>query len=103
MSIITFNSSANCILSPKNIHEITPYDYKFEAFGTTKLVDGLFEGKKVIDNWILNQSAKGNTYFIPCMLLFTDGEPDADQDLIQAKKPLKLIHQLNDTIFVLLV
>ncbi|MDX2303744.1 MAG: VWA domain-containing protein [Microscillaceae bacterium] len=79
VSIITFANEVKCIQEPaliKNFQMPT-----LEANGSTQLARGIREAiLKVISRKMWYRKT-GQPYYRPFIILITDGEPDADQDL----------------------
>lgn len=79
VAIITFESTVNCVQEPALLRDITMP--KLEANGSTQLVRGVKSAiLKVIDrkHWYRKT---GQPYYRPFIILMTDGDPDADQDM----------------------
>ncbi|MEO8821748.1 MAG: VWA domain-containing protein [Ginsengibacter sp.] len=78
--LITFGSNAKCIQEPAKVD-----DFKMPplvANGTTKLVDGINLAIKQVELRKEYYKKYSPQYSRPMILVFTDGEPDADQDMI---------------------
>jgi uncharacterized protein YegL len=77
LGIITFDSEVKRISEPKLADAIkfSPLDYN----GTTKMVDGVQEGIKMVGQRKQWYKATGQKYFRPWVILITDGAPDSDQ------------------------
>jgi len=77
LGIITFDSAVKRVSEPKLAESIKfiPLDVN----GTTKLVDGVREGIKMVGQRKQWYKATGQKYFRPWVILITDGAPDADQ------------------------
>ncbi len=79
ISIVTFGSKIECIQEPALIGNfLMP---SLSVYGSTKLVDGVREAMRIVENrkqWYKNT---GQTYYRPMIVLITDGEPDSDQDV----------------------
>lgn len=79
VSIITFESTVNCIQEPALLRDI--HMPKLEANGSTQLARAVKTAiLKVIDrkHWYRKT---GQPYYRPFIILMTDGDPDADQDM----------------------
>ncbi len=79
IAIVTFGSKAECIQEPALIGNFLMPG--LSVYGSTKMVDGVREAIKIIENRKAWYRSTGQTYFRPMMVLITDGEPDADQDI----------------------
>lgn len=87
IGVITFDSKVKPVLEfslPAGI-ELSV----LEATGSTKLVDGVREGIRMIDarkNWYRDS---GQPYYRPYLILITDGAPDEDQDVEGLKREIQ--------------
>lgn len=93
ISIITFDSQVCRLQEPKLVEQFVMPN--LSARGSTRLVDGVFEGMRLIEErkqWYKNT---GQSYFRPLMFLMTDGEPDSEQNiqLLQQQLPLAIEHK----------
>lgn len=80
VSIVTFGSSVKCLQEPDLVGNIQMPT--LQASGTTKLVDGVRLGMELVENRKRWYKETGQTYYRSMMVLFTDGEPDKDQDML---------------------
>jgi uncharacterized protein YegL len=79
VSVIEFSSSVKVLVNPSLVSNFTMPTLTTK--GTTRLVDGLREGARVIrerKEWYKNT---GQPYYRPWMILMTDGAPDSGQDI----------------------
>lgn len=77
--VITFSGRVACIQEPSLIHNFDMPTLK--AGGSTALVDGLRRAILKVTtrkNWY---KQTGQPYYRPFVIMITDGEPDADQDV----------------------
>ncbi len=79
LAIVTFGSSAQIVANPSLVDAFEVPT--LTAGGSTKLVDGMRLAVKLIEDRKRWYRETGQTYFRPMIVLITDGEPDADQDL----------------------
>lgn len=80
VSLITFGSSVTCIQEPELINNFQMPT--LSTNGSTKLVDGVRLAIDVVENRKRWYKETGQNYYRPMIVLITDGEPDADQDLL---------------------
>jgi uncharacterized protein YegL len=80
VSIVTFDSSARCIQEPSLIENFEMP--KLYPTGSTKLVDGVHKALEIVESRKQWYKSTGQNYYRPIVVLFTDGEPDAEQDVI---------------------
>ncbi len=79
ISIVTFGSEVRCIQEPAKVD-----DFKMpilNANGTTKLVEGIRLAIKQVELRKEYYKKHSPQYFRPMIIVFTDGEPDVDQDI----------------------
>lgn len=79
VSIITFASEVKCIQEPTLIRNLEMPE--LEAFGSTQLASGVKESILKVINRKMWYRKTGQPYYRPFIILITDGDPDADQDL----------------------
>ena len=79
VSIITFDSSVQCIQDPSLIESFSMPTLSVK--GNTKLVDGVREGIAKVSDRKKWYKQTGQPYYRPWIILMTDGEPDSDQDI----------------------
>jgi uncharacterized protein YegL len=79
VSIITFDSSVECIQEPSLIEEMQMP--ALQVRGTTKLVDGMRAAMNKAEERKQYYRNQGVPYYRPFIILMTDGEPDRDQDV----------------------
>ena len=87
MCLITFGSEVKCIQEPAKVD-----DFKMptlEASGTTKLVDGINMAIKQVELRKEYYRKYSPQYSRPMIIVITDGEPDAGQDIIGLDKKVK--------------
>jgi len=90
VAVITFGSGINTIQEPSLV---TGFQMPtLSTSGTTKLVDAVRLGINLVDNRKKWYKETGQNYYRPMMVLITDGEPDADQDVIG------LSHQVQNSV-----
>ena len=77
--IVTFSDKVQCLQAPDLIANISMPT--LNANGTTKMVDGLKLALEAVENRKKWYKSTGQNYYRPMVVLITDGEPDADQDL----------------------
>jgi uncharacterized protein YegL len=94
VSIITFNSTIECIQEPALVDEMmTTNKFPLKVAGSTKLADGMTAAiKKVEDRkqWYKNN---GIGFFRPWIVLMTDGYPDAGQDIDNLVNEIQIGHK----------
>jgi uncharacterized protein YegL len=79
VSIVTFGSNVLCIQDPSSVSNFRmPV---LQAHGTTKMVDGVRMAMDIVEQRKDYYRATGQNYFRPMIVLISDGEPDADQDI----------------------
>lgn len=78
-AIVTFNDTINIILDPSLADGFTMPVLK--TTGTTRLVDGVREAITIVDTRKAWYKQTGQPYYRPWIILITDGEPDAGQDI----------------------
>lgn len=79
VAIITFNNQVKCIQEPSLISNMDmPV---LEADGETALVDAVNEAIDLVAARKAWYKQTNQTYYRPWIILMTDGEPDADQDV----------------------
>ncbi|MCW3466958.1 vWA domain-containing protein [Chitinophaga nivalis] len=79
VSMVTFGSTAQCIQEPTLVN-----NFQMPTLftnGSTKLVDGVRLAMNLIENRKKWYKETGQNYFRPMIILITDGEPDAEQDV----------------------
>ncbi|GGG37391.1 hypothetical protein GCM10011344_42760 [Dokdonia pacifica] len=79
VAIITFDSTVNLVLEPSLVDNFNMPTLTTK--GSTKLVDGVREGIRIVEdrkNWY---KQTGQPYLRPWIILVTDGFPDFDQDV----------------------
>lgn len=79
ISIITFDSSVECIQEPALINEMQMPS--LQVRGTTKLVDGMRLAINKVEERKQYYRNQGVPYYRPFIVLMTDGQPDRDQDV----------------------
>lgn len=79
VSIITFDSSVECIQEPSLINEMQMPT--LQVRGTTKLVDGMRAAITKVEERKQYYRNQGVPYYRPFIVLMTDGEPDSSQDV----------------------
>jgi uncharacterized protein YegL len=98
VTIISFNSSIEVVQEPKLVDEfIMPI---LQVTGTTKMVDAMRTAINYVESrkkWYKDQKL---SYLRPHIVLLTDGEPDADQDINGLSEETKIGEQ--DRRFVLM-
>ena len=94
VSIITFNSTIECVQEPALVDSMETTDkFPLKIAGSTKLVDGIRVAiKKVEDRkqWYRNN---GIGFFRPWIVLMTDGYPDPGQDIDGLANEIKIGHK----------
>ena len=79
LSIIAFNDEVETVLEPSLIKNVKmPL---LTAFGTTAMVDAMFEAIRKIEHRKEWYKSIGQKYHKPWIVLITDGEPDEGQDV----------------------
>lgn len=79
LSIIAFNYEVETVLEPSLIKNVKmPL---LTAFGTTAMVDAMFEAIRKIEHRKEWYKSIGQKYHKPWIVLITDGEPDEGQDV----------------------
>lgn len=79
IGIVTFGNTVQTSLEPtlaQNVQMPT-----LSAHGGTKLVDGVRSALSMVENRKGWYKETGQNYYRPMVVLITDGEPDADQDV----------------------
>lgn len=79
VSIVTFGSNINVVQDPALVHNFRMPSLRVD--GSTRLVDGVRKAVNIVEerkNWY---KQTGQNYYRPFIVLITDGEPDADQDM----------------------
>lgn len=87
MCVITFNHNVKCLQEPSLVDNFEMP--ALSAMGTTKMVTAIREGIKKVEirkNWYKNT---GQPYYRPWIILITDGEPDAGEDIVGVSKELE--------------
>lgn len=79
IAIVTFGSSVQCLQEPTLLAQAKIPT--LHAGGTTKLVGGVQKAIEIIAQRKQWYKETGQNYYRPMIMLITDGEPDADQDL----------------------
>jgi uncharacterized protein YegL len=79
ISIVTFGSTVQCLQEPALISNAQIPT--LQANGTTKLVNGVRKAIELVEERKKWYKETGQNYYRPMIMLITDGEPDADQDL----------------------
>jgi uncharacterized protein YegL len=79
VSIITFDSSVECIQEPALIHEMQMPTLKVK--GSTCLVDGMRAAIAKVEDRKKYYRSQGVPYYRPFIVLMTDGGPDPGQDV----------------------
>lgn len=79
ISIITFDSTIDCIQDPALIENFNMPSLSVN--GSTRLVDGVREGLSKLDSRKKWYKDTGQPYYRPWVILMTDGEPDEGQDV----------------------
>lgn len=87
LSIVTFNDEVNVIQEPDLVDFFTMPT--LEAGGSTKLVDGVREAIRKVEERKGYYKNNGLNYYRPFIILMTDGEPDHDQDLNSLAKEIR--------------
>ena len=80
VSIVTFGSSVSCIQEPNLVNNFQMPT--LSTNGSTKMVDGIRLAMELVDTRKQWYRETGQNYYRPMIVLITDGEPDADQDII---------------------
>ncbi len=78
--VVTFGSTVNCIQEPDLVSNFQMPS--LSTSGSTKLVDGVRYAIDIVDRRKRWYKETGQNYYRPMIVLVTDGEPDADQDII---------------------
>lgn len=79
LSIIAFNNEVETVLEPSLIKNVKiPF---LRAFGTTAMVDAMFEAIKKVEHRKEWYKSIGQKCHKPWIVLITDGEPDEGQDV----------------------
>lgn len=78
-SIVTFGSTIQCIQEPALVSNFQMP--RLSVNGSTKLVDGVRLAMNLIENRKKWYKETGQKYYRPMIVLITDGEPDAGQDI----------------------
>ncbi|MCM1176206.1 MAG: VWA domain-containing protein [Bacteroides sp.] len=79
LAVVTFGDSVNVIQSPTLISDIEMPGLM--ADGDTALVDAVEEAIDIVNNRKKWYKSTGQPYYRPWIILITDGEPDAGQDV----------------------
>ncbi len=86
ISIVTFGSQIDVV---QDFALVNDFDMpKLSVNGSTKLVDGMKEGLKILDDRKEWYKQTGQTYYRPYIVLMTDGYPDYDQDISWLEKEI---------------
>ncbi len=93
VSIITFNSTTECVQEPSLVDSMDDTDkLPLKVAGSTKLVEGVRTAIKKVEErkqWYRNN---GIGFFRPWIVLMTDGYPDQDQDINGLADEIKIGH-----------
>lgn len=85
--LVTFNSQIKTLQEPALIdHFDMP---TLQVTGTTRMVDGVREGIRKIEERKRWYKETGQPYYRPLLVLITDGEPDKDQDVDGVSKEIR--------------
>ncbi len=79
VAIIEFSDTISTLVDPSLVANFNMPTLKVK--GTTKLVDGVREGIKVVQARKGWYKQTGQPYYRPWIILITDGGPDSDQDV----------------------
>jgi uncharacterized protein YegL len=79
VAIIAFNSDVNTVQKPALVADFTMPN--LTVTGTTKMVDAVREAMALIETRKQWYKQTGQQYLRPWIILITDGEPDAGQDI----------------------
>ncbi len=79
VSIVTFGSTVDTIVQPSLVTNFSMPT--LSTNGTTKLVDGVREGIRVVKERKKWYKDTGQPYYRSWVILITDGDPDAGQDV----------------------
>lgn len=79
VAIVEFCDQVNTLVSPNLADQFTIPT--LVARGTTKVVDGVRTGIRLVDERKRWYKQTGQPYLRPWIVLITDGEPDDDQDI----------------------
>ena len=79
VAIVTFNDCVNIVQKPALVENFSPPE--LIAGGYTKLVDGVREAMRLVDERKQWYKKTGQQYLRPWIVLITDGAPDSDQDV----------------------
>lgn len=86
--IVTFDSTIRCLQEPSLIQQTAmPH---LTTSGSTKLVDGMRLAMQKVEERKQWYKATGQSYYRPFLVLITDGEPDANQDVVSLTQEIKL-------------
>lgn len=80
VALVTFDNEIKVVQQPSLV-----FDFSMPVLqcgGTTKLVDGVREGMRLIDERKAWYKSTHQDYYRPYLILITDGEPDSDQDVV---------------------
>jgi len=79
VSIVTFGSNVISLQEPSLVSNFQMPS--LSCSGSTRIVDGVRLAMDIIENRKKWYKETGQNYFRPMIILITDGEPDADQDI----------------------
>jgi uncharacterized protein YegL len=79
VSVITFGSEVETLIEPSLVENFAMPMLKIN--GSTRLVDGVREGIKKVEDRKEWYKETGQPYYRPWVILITDGEPDGGQDV----------------------
>jgi len=87
VAIITFNQHVDCIQEPALVSN---FDMPvLEADGETALVDAVNDAIDLVEARKAWYKETNQTYYRPWIILMTDGQPDADQDIDSLAERIK--------------
>lgn len=79
VAVVEFSDSVNTLIDPSLAANFSMP--QLTTKGSTKLVDGVREGIKVVLSRKAWYKQTGQPYYRPWVILITDGAPDSDQDV----------------------
>jgi uncharacterized protein YegL len=88
VAIVSFNSTVTTVQEPDLVDFFQMP--QLSATGSTKLVSGVLEAIRKVEERKNFYKKYGINYYRPFIILMTDGEPDGDQDLQKLKDAIKL-------------
>lgn len=84
-AIVKFDSNVSWVQNPPLLADevdIEGVKSNLQLGGSTKLVDGVFEAMRFIEERKAYYREHGVNYYRPFIILMTDGEPDSGQDIM---------------------